>query len=176
DLARLLLERQQLDLALAEGLRAEQGGEKDPQLGVMLATLENTAGAYDDALHHALAVVKASDLPNAVRAAAAAVAGLSSAGLEQRQEAVKHLELAIQLAPDQENSYLALADLYAKAQEHRRAAEVLEQGRRRQPDSSALLVALGSNLLSAGDATAAVRVLAEVTERFPDRVDSYPQL
>src|SRR5262249_31840212 len=34
DLARLLLERQQLDLALAEGLRAEQGGEKDPQLGV----------------------------------------------------------------------------------------------------------------------------------------------
>src|SRR6266446_3509248 len=52
-LARFLAEKQLLDLALAESLRAEQTGVIDNASAVALAVLENTVGAYHDAIQHA---------------------------------------------------------------------------------------------------------------------------
>src|SRR5262249_24518597 len=55
-LARFLAEHQLLDLALAESLRSQMGGAGDPGSVVALAVLENSVGAYDDAIRHARAV------------------------------------------------------------------------------------------------------------------------
>ena len=52
-LARFLAENQLLDLALAESLRVEQAGGGDAGSIVALAALEQTAGAYIDAIRHA---------------------------------------------------------------------------------------------------------------------------
>ena len=55
-LARFLAENQLLDLALAESLRFEQTGSSDTASAVALAVLENTVGAYEDAIRHAAAI------------------------------------------------------------------------------------------------------------------------
>ena len=51
-LARFLAENQLLDLALAESLRFEQTGASDAASAIALAALENTVGAYDDAIRN----------------------------------------------------------------------------------------------------------------------------
>ncbi len=85
-LARFLAENQLLDLALAESLRAEQTGSMDNASAVALAVLENTLGAYHDAVRHASAMESQPGLDAQVKASAAGVAGLSLASLGQRMK------------------------------------------------------------------------------------------
>ncbi|HZT29586.1 MAG TPA: tetratricopeptide repeat protein [Bryobacteraceae bacterium] len=175
-LARFLAENKLLDLALAESLRAAQAGESGPEAAVALAVLENNVGAYEDAIRHAAALEGQPGLSDAVKASAAGVAGLSYESLGEREAAIQHLRLAIRLAPLAENSYLALADLYEKAQRFKEAAEVLEQARSRLPDTHNLLLPLGNNLIWAEQLQAGVEVLRELLRKAPDTSEAYLRL
>ena len=175
-LARFLAENQLLDLALAESLRFEQTGSNDKASGVALAALENTVGAYDDAIRHARAIEEQGDIPDAVKAAAAGVAGLSYQSAGEREEAVKHLKLALQLAPAQENSYLALAFLYEKASRFKEAVEVLELCRRQIPGSQNILLPLGSNLVWSEQYEAGIGILKELIKRARNTPEAYLRL
>jgi tetratricopeptide (TPR) repeat protein len=175
-LARFLAESQLLDLALAESLRFEQTGASDTASAVALAVLENGAGAFEDAIRTAQAVEGQSGVSDAVKASAAGVAGLSYESIGEREQAIKHLTLAIELAPAQENSYLALAYLYEKAQRFKEAVAVLERGRKLMPESLHFLLPLGSNLVWAEQYQPAVDVLNELLQKAPDTVDAYLRL
>ncbi|HMJ60895.1 MAG TPA: tetratricopeptide repeat protein, partial [Bryobacteraceae bacterium] len=158
-LAQFLLQNKLSDLALAEALRSQKAGGATAQSMLDLAVLENTVGAYDDAIRNSAALEGQTGLPAALRASAAGVAGLSYESAGQREPAIAHLRAAIQLDPSQENSYLALAFLLEKAQQYGEAVEVLEQGRGKLPQSTSLLLPLGSNLILAEKYTAGIDVL-----------------
>jgi tetratricopeptide (TPR) repeat protein len=183
-LARFLAENQLLDLALAESLRFEQTGSlrseptgsRDTASAVALAVLENTVGAYGDAIRNATNIEKQADAPDSVKASAAGVAGLSYQSMGQREEAAGHLKLAIQLAPSQENSYLALAFLYEKGQKFKEAAEVLQQGRLQMPGSLNFLLPLGNNLVWAEQYQAGIDVLNQLIGKAPDTAEAYVRL
>ena len=175
-LARFLTERNQLDLALAEALRAQRAEGADNGSRVGLAVLENALGAYPDAVLNASALERQPDLPAAMRASAAGVAGLSYEGLGQRDEAIGHLREAIRLDPSRENSYVALAFLLEKAQKYSDAVGVLEQGRRNLPNSVAFLAPLGSNLVRAEKYEEGVDVLRELLRQNPGETDAYLQI
>ena len=149
-LARFLTEKNQLDLALAESLRSQLAGGAGSESKVGLAILENSVGAYDEAIVNAVDLERQPALPQATRAAAAGVARhLSYEGRGQRDKAIVHLREAIRLDPTRENSYLALAYLLEKAQKYGDAVAVLEQGRRAAPNSKVFLMPLGYNLVQA---------------------------
>ena len=172
-----LLQHQQDDLALAEALRYEQSGDPNPEATLMLATLENVAGAHRDAIRHALTLAGQSLLPDRIRASAAGIAGLSYEGLGRLEDATHHLKLAIRLAPSlHEDPYLSLARILQGTASYKEAVKVLEQGRRELPDSAKLMRALGSNLVLAGEYQHGLHVLAELVQRFPDRHDAYVEL
>jgi len=171
-----LLHKQLPDLALAEALRFEQSGSKDAEATITLAALENNAGAFDDAARHGSAVEQQAELPDEVRASGATIAGLAYENLNRYQEAGEHLRRATQLAPSREESYIALARVHEKQQQFQAAVGVLEGARKQVPESSKMLLALGSDLLGAGQNPAAVRVLSELVERFPDEYAAYPRL
>ncbi|HMC59694.1 MAG TPA: tetratricopeptide repeat protein, partial [Candidatus Solibacter sp.] len=180
-LARFLAENQLLDLALAESLRFEQTGSSDTASVVALAVLENTVGAYGDAIRNATNIEKQADAPDPVKASAAGVAGLSYESMGRREEAVEHLKLAIQLAPPQENSYLALAFLYEKGQKFKEAVEVLQQGRSQIPawsnfGSLNFLLPLGNNLVWAEQYQAGIGVLNQLILKAPDAAEAYLRL
>ncbi len=175
-LARFLAENQLLDLALAESLRFEQTGSIDTESTVALAALENTVGAYDDAIRNAAAIENQAGAPDRVRASAAGVAGLSYESVRRREEAVKHLKLAIRLAPAQENSYLALVFLYEKALQFKEAVEVLQEARKQIPGSPNFLLPLGNNLVWADQFQAGVDVLNELLRKSPDAAEAYIRL
>ena len=175
-LARFLAENQMLDLALAESLRFEQTGSSNAESSVALAALENTVGAYEEAIRHASTVENSGQIDDRVKASAAGIAGLSFEGLGDRDQAVRELKLAIQLSPQQENSYLALADLYEKAEKFKDAAEVLQEGRLRIPNATSLLLPLGNNLVWAGQMESAIPVLSEVKRKSPDTLEVYIRL
>jgi tetratricopeptide (TPR) repeat protein len=180
-LARFLAENQLLDLALAESLRFEQTGSTDTGSAVALAALENTVGAYGDAIRNATNIEEQADAADSVKASAAGVAGLSYESMGQREEAVRHLKLAIQLAPSQENSYLALAFLYEKGQKFQEAVEVLQQGRSQIPvspksGSSNFLLPLGNNLVWAAQYQAGIDVLNQLIREAPDTAEAYVRL
>src|SRR5450759_2425007 len=174
--ARLLAQHKLLDLALAESLRYEQAGGADAEATIALAALENQVGAYDDALHSAQALEQQTGLPANLRASAAGIAGLSYESLGQRDEAIRHLKLAVQLAPKDENSYLALAYIYEKTNRFREAVELLQQGRKNLPDSAALLLALGSHLVWSEQYEPGVRALTEVLRKAPGQPEAYIRL
>jgi tetratricopeptide (TPR) repeat protein len=175
-LARFLAENQLLDLALAESLRFEQTGASDAASAIALAALENTVGAYDDAIRNVAPVEKQAGLPESVRASAAGVAGLSYESSGRREEAIRNLQTAIQLAPMQENSYLALAFVYQKAQRFKDAVEVLTQGRKHIPGSLNFLLPLGNNLVWAEQYKAGIDVLNEVIAKTPSTAEAYIRL
>lgn len=174
--ARLMTENKMLDLALAESLRYEQAGGTDPEATVALAALENRVGAYQDAIRSAEALEQQTSAPSNLRASAAGLAGLSYESLGRRDEAIKHLKMAIQLAPNDENSYLALAYLYEKTNRFREGVEVLQQARKNLPDSSGVLLALGSHLVWSEQYEAGVRALTEVLRKTPDQPEAYIRL
>ena len=175
-LARFLAENQLLDLALAESLRFAQTGSSDTASVVALAVLENTVGAYDDAIFNAAAIEGQAGIEKSVRASAAGVAGLSYESIGRRDEAIKHLKLALELAPAQENSYLSLAFLYEKAQKFKEAVEVLQQGRKLIPGSLNFLLPLGNNLVWAEQYQAGIDVLNELIRRQPEAEEAYVRL
>ena len=99
-----LVQNKLFDLALAESLRAQRADGANAESVMELAILENTVGAYEDAIRNAAAVQRQAGLPDAVRAAAAGIAGLSYESTGQREEAIGHLREAIRLDPSQENT------------------------------------------------------------------------
>jgi len=176
ELAQDFVNLKQYDLALAEALRFEHSGLSDPKVTMNLAVLENQAGAFGDAIRLATAIEKEIALPEKVRASAAAIAGLSYESLGQLTDAVQHLKTAIQLAPDQENPYLALARIYEKEQNYSAAVEALGQARQQITDSPNVLLALGSNLISAEQYRPAREILTELITTHPDQLDAYAKL
>jgi Flp pilus assembly protein TadD len=175
-LAQFLLQNKLLDLALAEALRSQKAGGATPQSTMDLAVLENNVGAYDDAIRNAMAIEGQTDLPVAVRASAAGVAGLSYESAGQPEPATSHLRAAIQLDPSQENSYLALAFLLDKAHRYAEAVEVLEQGRAKLPQSTPLLLPLGSDLILSERYAAGIDVLKELLRKMPNEYEAYIKL
>jgi tetratricopeptide (TPR) repeat protein len=175
-LARFLAENQLVDLALAEGLRFEQTGAQDTGAAVALAVLENTVGAYDDAIRIASLVEEQPGVADPVKAAAAGVVGLSYENSGRREEAIHHMKLAIQLAPAHENSYVALAYVYEKAQRYKDAVDVLRQGRQQIPGSLELLLPLGSNLIWDHQYDAGIEILNELIGKRPQLIEAYVRL
>jgi tetratricopeptide (TPR) repeat protein len=112
---------------------------------------------------------------DAFKASAAGVTGLSYESIGEREQAIKHLLLSIELAPTQESSYLALAYLYEKAQRFKEAVAVLKRGRKQMPESHFMLP-LGSNLVWAEQYQAAVEVLNELLRGAPDTGEAYLRL
>jgi tetratricopeptide (TPR) repeat protein len=176
ELARALTDQKLLDLAIAEWLRAERGGELDADSVITLAALESMQGAYADSIRHALTVENQQSLPAATRGAAAFVAGRSYTSLDQREQAIQHLKRAIQFAPMREDSYLALALALEKAEQFDVAAKVLEQRQKNIPDAKPMLLPLGSDLVWAGQYKAGARVLKELIQKSPDEFDGYWRL
>lgn len=174
--ARLLAENKMLDLALAESLRYERAGGNEHEATVALAALENQVGAYEDAIRSAQALERQTSVPASLRASAAGLAGLSHESLGQRDEAIRHLKLAIQLAPKDENSYLALAYLYEKTNRFREGVVLLQQALKNVPESPALLLALGSHLVWSEQYEAGIRSLTEVLREAPDQPEAYIRL
>ncbi|HEY6987285.1 MAG TPA: tetratricopeptide repeat protein [Bryobacteraceae bacterium] len=175
-LAQFLLQNKFSDLALAESLRSQKAGSTSPQSMLDLAVLENTVGAYDDAIRNAVALESQAALPASVRASAAGIAGLSYESSGQREPAMAHLQTAIQLDPSRENSYLALSFLLEKAERYNEAAAILEQGRAKLPQSTALLLPLGSNLILAEKYAEGISVLQELLRKSPNEYDAYLKL
>lgn len=174
-LARFLAERNLFMLALAEAMRSQQEAG-DAGTRVQLAVLENTVGAYEDATRNALAVEQDPQMEQQTRGAAAGIAGLSYESLHQPEQAVKYLSEAIQLDPSKENSYLALADLFDQRRKYADAVSVLEQARNRVPDSRAVLLALGADLVRAEHPKEGVEILREVIGKAPDTAEAYISL
>jgi tetratricopeptide (TPR) repeat protein len=172
-LARFLAEKKEFVLGVAESLRAKQAGGGDSSSQVELAGLENTMGAYSDAIRSALAIENQTGLPETVRAAAAGIAGLSYASLGQQEEAMQHMQQAIRHDPSRENSYLALAELLEKAQRYGEAVQVLEDGRRAAQNSTALLLPLGVNLVRAERFQEGIMLLRDLLKRSPDEDQAY---
>ena len=172
-LAQFLAENKLVDLALAESLRAQHASGSSAGSVMQLAVLENTVGAYDDAIRNATAIQQQTQLPEAVRASAAGVAGLSYESTGQRDKAIAHLWEAIRIDPLQENSYLALAFLLEKALRYADAVKVLQEGRRKLPGSTALLLPLGSDLVRAEQYQAGIKVLRELLHLSPEESDAY---
>jgi tetratricopeptide (TPR) repeat protein len=157
-----LLQQRKLDLALAQLLRARQARWDDPSIRLMLATLENNLGAYSDAIRDAasLDANTAATIPQ--RATAAAIAGLAYKNQKRNEDAIRLLKHAIELAPS-EIAYLALSDIYESTDQSGEAAKLLEQATAALPGSQRIALALGRNLVNAGDHKRAAGVLGGIT-------------
>lgn len=174
-LARFLAERNLFVLALAEAMRAQQHVD-DWNSKIQLAVLENTVGAYEDAIRNALAIEQNHQIPEQARGAAAGIAGLSYEGLHQADKAAQYLNEAIQLDPSQNNSYLALADLFDQEQKYADAVNVLKQARVQNPDSSTVILALGTDLIRAEHYGEGVELLRSLLQTAPDTPEAYISL
>jgi tetratricopeptide (TPR) repeat protein len=170
-LARFLTENQLYELALAESLRARSSADASSQ--VELAGLENTVGAYDDAIRNASEIERNTLAAPGVRAAAAGIAGLSYEATARHQDALLHLRQAIQFDPAKENSYLALAEILDKSQQSVDAVAILQQGRRVLPQSNAFLLPLGIALVHAEQYKDAIAVLRDAIKAAPDDDQAY---
>jgi tetratricopeptide (TPR) repeat protein len=171
-LGRHLLQQKQNELALAELLRFRLSGGADPEVLFLLARLENTLGAYGDAARDGAKLEADPNLSPRLRAAGAAVAGLGYKNLEQPDQAIPHLKLAIDLGTTDgaailETAYLALAEIYQDKEDSAAARTVLERGRQFLPGSARLALALGRNLADAAD-PAAPPLLKEVIAKSGD--------
>ncbi len=159
-----LLQQRKLDIALAQLLRARQAGQDDPSLRLMLATLENNFGAYNDAIRDAssLDTNAAATVPQ--QATAAAIAGLAYKNQKRSEEAIRLLRRSLELALG-ETAYLTLAELYEMSDQTAEAAKLLDQASAALPASPRIALALGRALVNAGDHQRAVAVLGEMTQK-----------
>ena len=171
-LGRWLYGRQQTDLALAELLRAQRSGLNDPQTNLVLASLLARAGALDDAIDTAGAILFTPGLDPIIRGEAAALAGKSHAILRNEAKAVEFLERAIQLSPQVEDYYLSMASAHQQADNPAAAAQALKRGWDRLPGAPGIGQNLSRQLLAGGDADEAVRVLVLLTSRHPNHADA----
>ena len=171
-LGRWLYGRQQTDLALAELLRAQRSGLNDPQTNLVLASLLARAGALEDAIDTAGAILFTPGLDPIIRGEAAALAGKSHAILRNEAKAVEFLERAIQLSPQVEDYYLSMASAHQQADNPAAAAQALKRGWDRLPGAPGIGQNLSRQLLAGGDADEAVRVLVLLTSRHPNHGDA----
>lgn len=176
ELARLLAEKNAFVLALAEALRSQRAGPNDAASRVQLAVLENTVGAYEDAIRNAAVAYQDASQQAQERAAAAGVAGLSYESLGNSGQAIHYLHEAIRLDPSQENSYLALADLFEQSQKYADAVAVLRQAHVNLPNSLAVLLPLGSCLIGAEQYEEGVKILHELLSQAPNTPEAYIRL
>jgi tetratricopeptide (TPR) repeat protein len=172
-LAKFLGEHDLLILALAEALRSTSASGHNSASTLQLAGLENTAGAYDDAIRNALLVEKDSAVPDPLRAVAAGIAGLSYESLGKTDLALKYLKESIVLDQTRENSYLALADLLDQKQRYADATELLKEARIRIPDSEPILLALGRDLVRTENYHDGIAALQQVLQKSPDEIEAY---
>jgi tetratricopeptide (TPR) repeat protein len=166
-LGRAYLEHRQPDLAIAALLRAAHTDTPESETLLFLATLENSEGAYADAIHNAELVMSADSTPEAQKGAAAGIAGLAYKNQRRNDNAIRLLRQAIQVAPTQ-TILLALAEIYETEGKPGDAAQVLRQARLVFPDSAKIALALGRNLANAGETAGALQYLSECTRRTPD--------
>jgi tetratricopeptide (TPR) repeat protein len=174
-LARVLAEQNLLVLAVAEAMRSQKAAD-DANARLQLAVLENTVGAYDDALREAVSVEQRADQAKELRGAAAGIAGLSYESLHKPEDGVRYLQEAIDLNPAQENNYLALADLLEQMQKYPEAVNALENGRRHLPESGAILLALGADLVRTKRYQEGSAVLKLLLRNAPETPDAYISL
>ncbi len=172
-LAKFLGEHELLILALAEALRSEKASSHNPLSKLQLAGLENTAGAYDDAIKNALLVEKDNLAPDPIRAAAAGIAGLSYESLGKVDLAVEYLKKSIALDQTHENSYLALADLLDQKQRFAEATDVLKEANTRIPGSEPIVLALGRDLVRTENYRDGIAALQQVLQQSPDELEAY---
>jgi tetratricopeptide (TPR) repeat protein len=173
NIARYLAEQNLLDLSLAEALRAEQASPGDPMALLELAGLENTAGAYKDAVRNSLAVQANAELPQQLRAAAAGIAALSYQGLAKPDDAIRAFKESIALDPARENSYLALANLYDQLHRYSDEAELLTRAKDQVLGSPAILLGLGTALVRAEKFQEGTAILRSVLQQMPDAEQAY---
>jgi tetratricopeptide (TPR) repeat protein len=172
-LARAYIERKQAEAALAAFLRAQQAAPLDVETLLLLATIENSQGAYADAVRNARAVLDAgSAATQAQKGAAAAIAGLAYKNQKLFDDAIRLLEQANRVAPVP-GSCLALAEIYETGGKLPDAVKSLQQAHAAIPDSAAIAIALGRNLVSAGDALQAAGILTQVTRQFPGEQEAW---
>jgi tetratricopeptide (TPR) repeat protein len=164
------------DLALAEGLRAQRVNDRDAASKVQLAGIENTVGAYKDASQTAAEVLNQTGAPVPLRATAAGIAGLSYEDMGRKDEAISFFNQSIALDPSQENSYLALADLYDQLERYSDAAQLLTKARSHLPNSTAILMPLGTYLIRSGKPAEGITVVRELIRRAPDTDEAYVRL
>jgi tetratricopeptide (TPR) repeat protein len=172
-LARFLAEKKFVVLALAEALRSEQTGAADIESKVQLAVLENAVGAYEDAIRNATAVAARPDVADNLRASAAGIAGLSYESVGQQDQAIRQLREAVGLDPSRENSYLALADLFEQSQNYTDAVKILKVARTNIPNSTAVLLPLGSDLIRTQQYNDGIDVLRELLRQSPNEAQAY---
>ena len=172
DLGEWLFDHGQTDLAFAELLRAKAAGFLPPRPALLLASMEATAGAHKDAIETAVMVEEITELPNSIRAEAAALAGKAYAISRQEREAIDYLGRALRLAPEIEDYYLSLAQVHQQNQDGEAALRVLREGHRRLPELPGLGVALSRLLMRAGDFGSAIAILSGIIDRSPDQSEA----
>jgi tetratricopeptide (TPR) repeat protein len=160
-------------LAVAALLRARQASPLDAESLLLLAATESNLGAYADAVHDLLPLL-AGELPasDTQKAAAASIAGLAYQDQKRSGDAVLWLEQAARVAPTPANC-LALAEIYKTSGKPLQAIQVLQRAHTAVLDSAAIAVALGRDLLNAGDAHAALDVLGQVVSQFPGELEAW---
>jgi len=161
------------DLALSQFLRAHRSGLQDPKVTLQLAGLQGRGGAYSDAIQTALRIEQQTQLGSQVRSAAALLVGTSYMSAGQEKRAIEHLDLAIQLMPDQENNYLALSQVHEVLRDTKSALDVLKRGRSKFTPSPDYLLSLGNNLLANQEYEDAVIVLEDLLQKHPDQSKAY---
>lgn len=174
-LAQLLFEQKRYDWALAELLRVKSSGQLEPELALRLATLENLAGAHEDA------VADAANLENGraderTRAAAAGIGGLSLDRLGRNAEAIAALRRSVTLNPASEPGWIALVDIFEKTQNVVEAAAAAAEGLAAIPGSSELARRVALNLLNAGRPEEAAAVLVRQVASAPEQPTSWALL
>jgi len=132
---RMLFDSQCYDLAMSELLRARRLGENGEELLLRLASVENILGAFADAAADADAAASLPPGTAEQRASAAALAGVAYQGMGQDDLAIARFRRSLELAPDQENSALMVAELLAKRELRTEAVATLEQFVARNPSA-----------------------------------------
>ena len=170
-LGQALLAQNHFELALAQLLRLKQAGISDSAILLTLATLENNLGAYADAERDAN-TASLGNVTREQRSTAAAIAGLAYKNEKKDDEAVRSFRASIELAPS-EIACLALTEIFETKAEAAKAIEVSESCRVAIPQSAAIAIALGRNLVNAGRHEQAVTVLEAVTHNAPDQAEGW---
>jgi len=87
-------------------------------------------------------------------------------------DAAKALDQAIALNPRRVDAYVLRAAVYAARKQYKQGVELMRRAQAMAPTDDEVLVALGTQLVLAGDADAGVPLLEQVTAHDPRRYDA----
>lgn len=112
--------------------------------------------------------------PNQGEDESAALVGEGRAALKKGalDDAAKALDQAIALNPRRVEAYVLRSAVYAARKEYKQGIELMRRAQVLAPNDEEVLTALGSQLVLAGDGTAGVPILQQVTKKNPDRYDA----